>query len=63
MALTLPEIISLLPEAVSLVPKIDACLTKFKASPKGAEHIMIFASDVLAAAAPLAGKIEVEAKD
>jgi hypothetical protein len=63
MALTLPEIISLLPEAVSLVPKIDTCLEKFKASPRTAEHIMIFASDVLAVAAPLAGKIEAEVKD
>ena len=63
MALNVPEIIVLLPEAVALIPKVEACLEKFKVSSKNAEAVMIFASEVLAAAAPLAGKIEAEAKD
>lgn len=62
MALTFEEILSDIPDALALVPKIEAAITKLKATPQGVEDIMIFASEVLTAAAPLAGKIERQVK-
>ncbi len=62
MALTLEELISDIPDAIALIPKVELALAKLKAKPQTAETIMIFASEVLAAAASLAGKIEAQIK-
>lgn len=62
MPLDIPEILSDLPEAVALVQAVEGSLTKFKANPQTAGAICRFASEILAAAAPLADKIEAQAK-
>ena len=62
MALTFEEILSDIPEAIALVPKVEAAIAKLKSKPQNVENIMIFASEILVAAAPLAGKIELQVK-
>jgi hypothetical protein len=62
MALTFEEILSDIPEAIALVPKVEMAIEKLKSTPQGVSDIMLFAADILAAAAPLAGKIEGQIK-